>query len=197
MEEPEKRRLGPRFQEALEYAAEAHCGQTRKGGEVPYIAHLLSVAALVIEDGGDEHEAIAALLHDTAEDQGGEERLTDIETRVGPRVAGIVRECSDTFETPKPPWRQRKEAYIARLPEAADDALHVSMADKLDNSRAILRDLRMIGPEVWTRFSMSDPQRQLWYYRSLLEIYEQRSDSWLVSELKRTLSELEALVPGR
>jgi (p)ppGpp synthase/HD superfamily hydrolase len=184
-------RLSQRFQEALAYAAKLHNTQTRKASEVPYIGHLLSVAGLVIEADGTETEAIAALLHDAAEDQGGDATLDEIEKRFGKDVATIVDDCSDTLITPKPPWRQRKENYIAHLHEASDSTVRVSMADKLDNARAILRDLRLHGPQVWQRFNTNDPHEHLWYYRSLLEVYRQRSNSWLVDELARVIHALE------
>lgn len=183
-------RLGERFQEALGYAAQLHNRQTRKASEVPYVGHLLSVAGLVIEADGTETEAIAALLHDAAEDQGGEATLSEIERRFGADVARIVDECSDTVITPKPPWRQRKEDYVNHLHAASDSTIRVSMADKLDNARAILRDLRRHGPAVWQRFNTKDPQDHLWYYRSLLEVYRSRSDSWLVDELERVIRAL-------
>ena len=184
-------RLSERFQEALKYAAELHNTQTRKASEVPYIGHLLSVAGLVIEADGTETEAIAALLHDAAEDQGGDATLAEIEQRFGKDVAAIVDECSDTVITPKPPWRQRKENYIKHLETASDSTVRVSVADKLDNARAILRDLRRHGPQVWKRFNTDDPHEHLWYYRSLLEVYRRRSDSWLVDELARVIQTLE------
>jgi (p)ppGpp synthase/HD superfamily hydrolase len=184
-------RLGPKFQEALAYAAELHNTQTRKASDVPYVGHLLSVAGLVIEADGTETEAIAALLHDAAEDQGGDATLAAIEERFGATVAAIVEECSDTVVTPKPPWRQRKEQYIAHLDEASDSAILVSIADKLDNARAILRDLRRHGPSLWQRFNTDDPHEHLWYYRSLLEVYRRRSDSWMVDELGRVVRTLE------
>jgi (p)ppGpp synthase/HD superfamily hydrolase len=184
-------RLGPKFQEALAYAAELHNTQTRKASDVPYIGHLLSVAGLVIEADGTETEVIAALLHDAAEDQGGDATLADIEERFGATVAAIVEECSDTVVTPKPPWRQRKEEYIAHLDKASDSAILVSVADKLDNARAILRDLRRHGPSLWQRFNTDDPHEHLWYYRSLLDVYRRRSDNWMVDELERVVRTLE------
>lgn len=187
-------RLTPKFVEALGYAAEKHATQTRKAGEVPYLGHLLSVAGLVIEADGTETQAIAALLHDAAEDQGGERTLAEIGQKFGADVASIVAECSDTFEAPKPPWRGRKERYIQHLREASDDAVLVSLADKLDNARAILRDLRAHGNEVWQRFSVQDPQLHLWYYRSLLEVYSQRAHSWMVGELHDVIGALEHAV---
>jgi len=183
-------RLSGRFVDALRYAAELHSNQVRKGGDIPYIGHLLSVAALVLEAGGTETQAIAALLHDAAEDQGGAAVLAEIERRYGPEVAAIVGECTDTVETPKPPWRERKQNYIAHLHSASDDAVLVSLADKLDNARAILRDVRGIGSALWERFSVSDPQLHLWYYRSLLGVYQSRNHTWLVDELRRVLHEL-------
>jgi (p)ppGpp synthase/HD superfamily hydrolase len=184
-------RLGPRFHEALGYAAELHRSQTRKASDVPYVGHLLSVAGLVIEADGDETTAIAALLHDAAEDQGGEATLAEIEERFGSEVASIVEECSDTVVTPKPPWRQRKENYIAHLDKVSDRTILVSLADKLDNARAILRDLRRYGPRVWQRFNTDDPHEHLWYYRSLLDVYRRRTDTWLVDELERVVRTLE------
>lgn len=187
-------KLGSKFAEALVYAADLHQRQTRKGGDIPYVGHLMSVSSLVIEAGGSQTQAIAGLLHDAAEDQGGEPTLAEIRVRFGSDVARIVSECSDTEETPKPPWRPRKEKYIAHLQEASDDAVLVSLADKVANARAILRDLRLYGDKLWQPFSVNDPQLHLWYYRSLLEVFRQRSDSWLVDELGRVVDELTALV---
>jgi (p)ppGpp synthase/HD superfamily hydrolase len=132
-------RLTPKFVEAVAYAAEKHGTQTRKGSDIPYLGHLLSVAGFVIDADGSETQAIAALLHDAAEDQGGEKTLAEIRDTFGDEVASIVGECSDTFETAKPPWRERKERYIRHLLEASDGAILVSLADKLHNGRAILR----------------------------------------------------------
>ncbi|MEZ0362610.1 HD domain-containing protein [Mycobacterium sp. pUA109] len=184
-------RLTPRFVEALGYAADKHATQTRKGGDIPYLGHLLSVAGLVIEADGTEDQAIAALLHDAAEDQGGEATLAEIRDRFGAEVAGIVAECSDTFETPKPAWRPRKERYIRHLAEASDGAVLVSLADKLHNARALLRDFRTVGPELWGRFSQHDPQQHLWYYRSLLAVYAERTDDAMVGELRDVVDTLE------
>ena len=184
-------RLTPRFTEAMAYAAEKHANQTRKASDIPYLGHLLSVAGYVIEAGGTETEAIAALLHDAAEDQGGEPTLAEIQQKFGVDVASIVAECSDTFETPKPPWRQRKQRYIDHLPAASDSAVLVSLADKLHNAHAILRDFRAHGAQLWQRFSVQDPQQHLWYYRSLLEVYAQRLDNWMVDELREVIDALE------
>ena len=191
MTETTSPRLGAKFQDALGYAAELHNTQTRKASDVPYVGHLLSVAGLVIEADGDETAAIAALLHDAAEDQGGEATLREIEQRFGKDVATIVEECSDTVVTPKPPWRQRKENYIAHLDKTSDRTIVVSLADKLDNARAILRDLRRYGPTVWQRFSTDDPHDHLWYYHSLLDVYRRRTDGWLVDEFERVVRRLD------
>ena len=191
MSETASPRLGRKFQEALAYAADLHNTQTRKASEVPYIGHLLSVAGLVIEADGTETEAIAALLHDAAEDQGGEATLAEIEQRFGKTVASIVEECSDTVVTPKPPWRERKERYIEDLNTVSDSTIRVSLADKLDNARAVLRDFRRHGSTLWQRFNTDDPHEHLWYYRSLLKVYRRRSDSWLVDELERVIRTLE------
>jgi (p)ppGpp synthase/HD superfamily hydrolase len=184
-------RLTPKFVEAMAYAAEKHATQTRKGSDIPYLGHLLSVAGFVIEADGTETEAIAALLHDAAEDQGGEATLAEIREKFGDEAAGIVAECSDTFETPKPPWRERKQRYVDHLPEASDAAILVSLADKLHNARAILRDYREVGDQLWQRFSVQDPQLHLWYYRSLLDVYAQRVDNWMVDELREVIDKLE------
>ena len=178
----------------MQYAADKHRTQTRKSSDVPYLGHLLSVAGLVIEADGTESEAIAALLHDAAEDQGGQETLAEIREKFGAEVAAIVAECSDTFETPKPPWRQRKEDYIRRLPEASDGAILVSLADKLDNARAILRDFRAHGKDLWQRFNVQDPQLHLWYYRSLFEVYTHRTRNWMVDELRGVIEALEQAI---
>jgi (p)ppGpp synthase/HD superfamily hydrolase len=189
--------LGVRFEHALQYAHAVHAGQTRKGTEIPYIAHLLGVASLVIEDGArtgelSEDEAIAALLHDAAEDQGGEERLADIRERYGDRVADIVAACSDTFEEPKPPWRERKQEYLDHLREETyTGILRVSLADKVNNARAILTDYREIGDELWSRFHPEADTE--WYYRSLADIFAERKPGLLSDELTRIVEELERL----
>jgi (p)ppGpp synthase/HD superfamily hydrolase len=185
--------LSPRFEQALTYAAQVHSGQTRKGSDVPFIAHLLAVASLALEYGADEDQAIAALLHDAAEDAGGERRLADIRARFGSKVADIVDGCTDTYETPKPPWRKRKEAYIAHIAHAPPGALLVSCCDKLHNTRAIVADLRQHGPATWTKFK-GGRDGSLWYYRTLAEIFS-KSDlpSGLVDELRRTVETMQSL----
>jgi (p)ppGpp synthase/HD superfamily hydrolase len=184
--------LSIRFEEALQYAVQLHSRQLRKGTEVPYAAHLLGVAALVLEDGGDEDQAIAALLHDAVEDQGGLDTLMAIRQRFGNRVAAIVDGCTDAYEFPKPPWRDRKEAYIARLRNEMPEVRRVSLADKLHNARSILLTLRNHGESTWDRFN-GGKQGTLWYYNTLLEVYRQASDSPFVAELELTLREIERL----
>jgi (p)ppGpp synthase/HD superfamily hydrolase len=187
--------LGARFEEALVYAARLHARQLRKNTAIPYISHLLSVTALVIQDGGSEDEAIAALLHDAPEDQGGEAVLDEIRTRFGGQVASIVEVCSDTFEVPKPPWRERKEEHIARLRGAPPEVRRVVLADKLHNARSILRDLRQQGESVWEIFN-GGKEGTLWYYRTLLEVLEEASSGYLLDELRRVVAEIERVAEG-
>jgi (p)ppGpp synthase/HD superfamily hydrolase len=178
----------------MAYAAEKHRSQTRKGGDIPYFGHLLSVAGYVIEADGTETEAIAALLHDTAEDQGGEKTLVEIRQKFGDEIASIVAECSDTVVTPKPPWRERKENYVHHLSDVSDSAVLVSLADKLHNAHAILRDFRAHGAKLWQRFSVKDPADHLWYYKSLLDVYAARLHNWMVDELREVIDTLESEV---
>jgi GTP pyrophosphokinase len=182
--------LTQRFEEALLYAYDLHALQTRKGTGVPYISHLLIVAGTVLEHGGDEDEAIAALLHDAVEDQGGQETLKQIRLRYGHRVATIVEECTDADVIPKPPWRERKEAYLAHLRHASTSARLVSSADKLHNARAILSDYRDLGDEIWSRFN-STKEENLWYYRSLAEVFLSTGPKRLATELARVVADLE------
>lgn len=182
--------LGPRFEEAFGFAARLHAGQLRKGTGIPYVAHLLAVAGLVLEDGGDEDEAIAALLHDAAEDQGGAAVLGEIRERFGDRVAAIVRDCSDTLEQPKPPWRPRKEAYLRRLGSAPPDVLRVALADKLHNARSVLADLRTLGPALWGRFN-APRDDQLWYFRALVDLFARRKPGPMTDELARIVAAIE------
>ena len=182
--------LGTRFADALTFAHEAHLEQRRKGSSAPYIAHLLGTASLVIEDGGSEDEAIAALLHDAAEDQGGEAMLDRIEAKFGPDVSRIVAACSDTFEIPKPAWRARKESYVASLASKRPDELRVSSADKVCNARAIVFDRRVVGDAIWDRFSASR-EESLWYYRALADSFASLRPGPLSDELSRLVDELE------
>jgi len=185
--------LTPRFEDALAYTFRLHQKQFRKGTGVPYLAHLLAVTSLVLEDGGDEDQAIAALLHDGPEDQGGQQVLTEIETRFGERVGRIVEGCTDSLENPKPAWQSRKESYLQHLADAPQEVLQVSLADKLHNTRTILRDLRTNGDSVWKRFN-GGKQGSLWYYRSLVDIFKRRSQSPMVKEFEATVKSIEELI---
>jgi GTP pyrophosphokinase len=178
--------LTGRFFEAASYAAEAHKEQKRKGTEIPYISHLLAVASFVLDDGGGEDEAIAALLHDAAEDQGGRPRLEDIRARFGDNVARIVEDCTDTFSTPKEPWMERKERYIEHARTLDRASLRVSAADKVHNAYTILRDLRTVGDAVWARFK-HPPDDILWYYGGLIRSYREAGGGPLVDELERVV----------
>ena len=156
--------------EALTLAADIHREQRRKGTDIPYLAHLLGVAALVVEHGGNAVQATGALLHDAIEDHPDKITLAQIEQSFGGEVAAIVLACTDAMEHPKPPWRARKEAYIAHLAQAPPAAWLVSCADKLHNARAIRDDLVEIGPAVFDRFS-ARPEEVLWYYRTLADTF--------------------------
>jgi (p)ppGpp synthase/HD superfamily hydrolase len=184
--------LSPRFEQALHYASVIHAGQMRKGTEIPYLAHLLGVTSIALEYGANEDEAIGALLHDAGEDAGGEGRIEDIRYRFGDVVAEIVRGCTDTVETPKPAWRERKEKYIAHIATASDSVRLVSASDKLHNARAILRDVRELGDVLYDRFT-GGKEGTLWYYRSLVDAFVSAGASPLTDELDRTVSELERM----
>ena len=176
------------FEDALVYAARLHRDQTRKGTGVPYVTHLLAVAAIVGENGGTEDEVIAALLHDAPEDAGGEARLGEIRARFGAGVAEIVAGCSDTYEDPKPPWRARKEAYLDHLAEAPSPVRLVSAADKLHNARSVLSDYRSVGEDLWGRFN-GGRDGTLWYYRAVADALA--GDGPVAAELGRVVAELE------
>ena len=182
--------LTGRFDEALGYATHLHEGTFRKETSIPYVSHLLAVCSRVLEDGGSEDEAIAALLHDAVEDAGGQGRLRAIRARFGERVAAIVAGCSDTDEDPKPPWRERKERYIRHLRAEADaSTLRVSLADKLHNACAVLRDHRTSGEAVWERFN-APAGDQLWYYESLVAVFRERAPGPMADELAEVVAEI-------
>jgi (p)ppGpp synthase/HD superfamily hydrolase len=185
-------KLGPRYLRAFLFAAEKHAGQARKASTVPYIAHLMGVASLVLEAGGDEDLAIAALLHDVVEDCGGAPMLKEVRRRFGSRVAAIVEGCTDADTDPKPPWRERKEKYIRHLKDANADTRLVSAADKLHNVRSILADYRQVGESVWSRFS-GEREGTLWYYRTLRDEFLRHKPNRLTGELKLAVDELESL----
>jgi (p)ppGpp synthase/HD superfamily hydrolase len=166
-----KKPLSVRFDEALLLASSLHRAQARKSSGVPYITHLLSVASLVLEEGGSEDMAIAALLHDAAEDQGGEETLAEIAAAFGAPVARWVRQASDTFVLPKPEWETRKQNHLTEIPKADREAQLIMLADKVHNARSILADHARVGPAVWDRFN-APHERTVWYYEGLLGAFE-------------------------
>jgi GTP pyrophosphokinase len=180
-----------RLIDAASFAMTIHAEQLRKGSDTPYISHLLGVASLVLEFGGDEDQAIAGLLHDAIEDQGVEQEPV-IEARFGPRVAAIVRGCTDADSFPKPPWQARKEAYIAHLETAGPDVWLVSCADKLYNARAIVTDLRALGDAMFTRFT-GGKAGTLWYYRKLADVFARVSPGILSVELNEAVADMERL----
>jgi hypothetical protein len=185
--------LTDRFLAAAALAQEVHGRVRRSGTEVPYLAHLLVVTGLVIEDGGDEDQAIAAMLHDTVEDGGGRPMLERIYRRFGPRVATIVEGCSDTVDLldASESWIERKRRYLAHLPEIEDDAiLRVALADKVHNARSIVRDYREEGRVLWERFVWRTAREQLWYYGGLLAFFEIRRPGPLTEDLLRAVNEL-------
>lgn len=186
--------LTSRFEEALGYAVRLHGIQTRKGSGVPYVGHLFGTAEIVLHYGGTEIQAIAALLHDAAEDQGGQPRLADIRARFGFEVAAIVDACTDTYEYPKPDWRIRKERYIASLSKKTPEVLLVSVADKLDNARAIVMDLRMASSrdEFWNRFN-GGKEGTLWYYEELVNAFRKRNIGPVVDELAEAVCRMKEL----
>lgn len=182
--------LSTRFEAALVYATRLHANQVRKGSGVPYISHLLSVAALVLEDGGDEDQAIAALLHDAIEDQGGAKTRAEIRQRFGERVVNIVDGCTDSETIPKPPWKERKLNYLEKMRLASSEVRRVALADKLHNARSIVADWEREGEKVWQKFK-GGKEGTLWFYRSFLEIYQQKGSDFLTQELARLISRLE------
>jgi (p)ppGpp synthase/HD superfamily hydrolase len=185
--------LGPRLQQAFRYAAEKHAGQTRKQSAVPYLSHLMAVAGLVLEAGGDEDMAIAALLHDVVEDCGGMPRLREVRKQFGPRVAKIVEGCTDAYVMPKPEWMQRKKDYISEVKYADAETRLVSASDKLHNVRTILADYRQHGEAVWKRFT-GKKEGTLWYYRALCNEYRRRNPNRITRELEIAVTELESAV---
>jgi len=185
-----------RLADAFAYAEQIHRGQTRKKTRSPALSHLMAVASLVLENGGDEEEAIAALLHDGPEDCRGQETLQEIEQRFGERVGQIVLGCTDSMATPKPPWQERKSAYIDHLPSADESTLLVSLADKVHNVRSLVIEYRQIGEALWDRFTASREQ-SLWYYESLLTVFQNAKCNrcaLLIDELSHSLAELRQII---
>lgn len=184
--------LTGRFFDAVRWAGELHRDQARKGSSVPYLSHLMAVAALVLEDGGDEDEAIAALLHDAVEDAGGAPVLHEIERRFGAQVAAVVAACTDTDRTPKPPWAERKAAFLARL-DANDlppGTLRVVAADKLHNARSLLAELRADGPAALTRFN-AGPADQRWYHGTVADVVSRRHPGRIAAQLADAVADLD------
>ena len=179
-----------RLAAAFGLAAELHAAQTRKGSDIPYITHLMAVAGLVGEYDGTEDDMIAALLHDAVEDQGGLETLEHIRRLFGDDVAKSVEACSDAFEVPKPPWRERKEQFIAAVHSAPHAVKLIVAADKLHNMRTLIRDLRMHGPHVWQRFTKGE-EGTLWYHREMVAALEAAWRHPILIELRDALHELE------
>jgi (p)ppGpp synthase/HD superfamily hydrolase len=185
--------LTDRFDEALVYASRVHAGQTRNQTDIPYIAHPLAVASLVIEAGGTEDEIIAALLHDAAEDAGGMARLNDIRAHFGDRVAELVEACTDSLLVPRPPWRERKKLYLGRLQTAPDSVILISLSDKLHNARTVLADYRQQGDAVWGRFQGGKDYAR-WYFVEAAKIFRARSKGTLQAEFDRVVNEIIALM---
>jgi len=181
--------LSDRFQAALDMALELHKNQERKGSREPYFTHLMSVSALVLENGGSENQAIAALLHDAVEDQGGIPTLERIEAEFGKEVAEIVEGCTDAYTHPKQPWKERKINYLDRLKTASDTILLVSLSDKVHNARSILRDFQNEGDVIWERFK-GGKSGTLWYYQSLANIFDESRYSFLKQELRQIVEEI-------
>jgi (p)ppGpp synthase/HD superfamily hydrolase len=187
------------FESALVYAAQLHAEQKRKGSDTPYISHLLAVTAIALDHGATETEAIAALLHDAVEDQGGQETLEEIRRRFGNQAASIVAACSDSDESPKPPWRERKEAFVKRLRTEPYSVRLVVAADKLHNVRDVLRNYRLHGDDLWSRFN-GGRDGTLWYYRAVVGALnevakpEETELSAIIEEIGYTLSTLEQVM---
>jgi (p)ppGpp synthase/HD superfamily hydrolase len=184
--------LTERFDDALAYASQLHRAQNRKGAAIPYISHLLAVAAIALENGADEDQAIAALLHDAVEDQGGLAQLETIRARYGDGVAAMVADCTDAHVDPKPEWRPRKEAYIASLADKPARSLAVSLADKTHNASAINADLRGVGAAVWDRFT-AKKHETLWYYRALADAFRTHAPGIAAERFAREVGEMEEL----
>ena len=183
--------LSEKFDEALRFASAVHRQQARKGTATPYITHLMAVSAIVGENGGDEELMIAALLHDSMEDQG--VMWEEINQKFGKRVADIVQDCSDSTTKPKPPWRDRKEKYIAHLRKADPAVRLVCVADKLHNATSLLTDLRKVGSGVWARFN-AGPDETVWYYRSVIEALRSGWNHPLIDEVERKVGEIERVM---
>ncbi len=187
------------FENAFQMACGLHGKDNRKGTNIPYMSHLMIVAGMVMENGDYEYEVNAALLHDAVEDKGGKEILSEIREKFGKNTAKIVADCSDTFEDPKPPWEERKKKYIKELPNKQASSRLVSLADKIHNARAILKDYLEIGDKLWERFNASK-EDTIWYYRTLLKCFQEIDEPnhrMLVNELKGIINNLEGVMNKR
>jgi (p)ppGpp synthase/HD superfamily hydrolase len=184
--------LGDRFEQALLLAARLHRHQRRKGLPVPYVAHLLSVAALVLEDGGDEDEAIAALLHDAVEDQGGAATRDLIGQQFGDRVVAIIEGCTESDQQPKPPWRERKELHLAKLAGASPAVCRVTLADKLHNARSLLADYQTLGEALWGRFG-GGREGTIWYYQQMVACLQPQVSGVLMQSLSQAVQQLQLI----
>lgn len=190
--------LTDRFSDALTYAERLHRRQFRKGNDIPYVAHLLAVCSIILEWGGHEDTAIAALLHDAAEDQGGEATLAEIQQRFGHRVADAVLACSDSLTATKgtkAPWRERKLRHVQKLRDCVPDAILITAADKLHNLTALIRDVRREGPQTMARFN-AEPANIVWYHREVISVLQIRDECprQLVSEIETAVETLEQLL---
>ncbi|MEH1788517.1 HD domain-containing protein [Nostoc sp.] len=186
-----KPKLTTRFEEALVYATKLHAQQVRRISGVPYVSHLLSVTALVIEDGGSEDEAIAALLHDAIEDQGGKRTGEIIRQKFGDKVADIVESCTESDAVPPPPWKERKQKYLENISQSSPEVLRVALADKVHNARSNLTEWDLYGDKAGNQ---EQRQRTLWFYHSVIAVAQTLTDSRLVEELRRIVKQLEAFV---
>ena len=184
-----KLKLTDKFEAALVYATRLHANQTRKISGIPYVAHLLSVAALVLEAGGTEEEAIAALLHDAVEDQGGSKTREEIRQQFGDVVVAIIDGCTECDTYPKPPWEERKKTYLHNLRHASPSVRRVSLADKLHNARSLLADWRQYGDSIWNQFK-AGREGTLWFYQELLQVYRETGSDFMTEELSRVIREL-------
>lgn len=182
--------LTEKFETAVVYATRLHANQRRKTSGIPYISHLLSVAALVLEAGGSEEEAIAALLHDAVEDQGGSKTREEILGIFGNEIIAIVDGCTECDTYPKPLWEERKRQYLENLlNQTSSSVRRVSLADKLHNARSLLIDWRRYGDTIWSQFN-SSKEKTLWFYKSLVDVYQKTGSDWMTDEFARTVSEL-------
>jgi (p)ppGpp synthase/HD superfamily hydrolase len=181
--------LSERFLEAFTMAYRLHNQQTRKGSNTPYVSHLMAVSALVLENGGNENQAIAALLHDAVEDQGGWDTLREIKDKFGDEVADLVDGCTDAYTHPKPPWKERKVSYLEKLRSAPDSVVLISLSDKVHNARSILHDLQRVGDSVWEKFS-GGKTGTLWYYQSLANIFDSAPYPVLTQDFRYLVEEI-------